>query len=401
MEQRPGARSHSADLSGSGRLVPDVAFVADLNTGGYLILNGTVYIVGGTSWGAPCWAPICARINQGRANSSQAPLGLLGPQIYPLNPQLGEPGFMEIVTGSNGANGFYNAGPGFNLCTGLGTPNALQLFRALAKSSLPTAKNFNGNGQADLVFENTVTGQRAIWLLKNGLYSSAYYLPSAPTEWQIAGVGDFLGNGQSDLVCQNLATGQCGIWILNNGVFSYSIALPTVSLPWQIVGAADFLGTGQAGLVWEHTATGERGIWILNNGVYSYSIPLPSAPPQWHIAGAADFLGTGQADLVLENTTTGERGIWILNNGVYAYFIMLPSVPPQWHIGGAADFLGNGQADLVWENTETGELGIWILHSGVYAYLSVYRLFRFSGPSLIIEERVEATCAYVPKARPD
>ena len=366
---RPAWQAGSGMPAGSGRLVPDVAFDADPNTGGYLVLNGTICLVGGTSWGAPCWAGLCARINQGRAKSNQPPLGLLGPEIYPLSPQLGKPDFSEILTGSNGPNGHYNAGPGFDLCTGLGTPNARQLFQSLANSSaIVTAKDFNGDGQADLVLENTVTGQRAIWLLKNGLYSSGYYLPSAPTQWHIAGVGDFLGNGQSDLVWQNLATGECGIWILNKGVFSYSIALPTVQPPWHIAGAADFLGTGQADLVWENTVTGERAIWILNNGAFSYSITLPSAPPQWHIAGAADFLGNGQAGLVLENTTTGDRGIWILNNGAYSYSIMLPPAPPQWHIGGAADFLGTGQADLVWENTTTGELGIWILNSGVYAY---------------------------------
>jgi hypothetical protein len=230
------------------------------------------------------------------------------------------------------------------------------------------AKDFNGDGQADLILEDTVTGQRAIWILNKGQYSNGYFLPSAPAQWHIAGAADFLGNGQTDLVWENLATGERGIWILNDGVYSYSIVLPSVPTQWQIVGAADFLGTGQAGLVWENTATGERGIWILKNGAYSYSIALPSAPTQWHIAGAADFLGTGQAGLVWEDTMTGERGIWILKNGAYSYSIALPSAPTQWHIAGAADFLGTGQAGLVWEDTATGARGIWILNNGSYAY---------------------------------
>ncbi|MBV8225355.1 MAG: hypothetical protein JO232_09225, partial [Verrucomicrobia bacterium] len=367
---RPAWQTGAGMPTGSQRLVPDVAFVADRNTGGYLILNGITYIVGGTSWGAPCWAGLCARINQGRANSSQPPLGLLGPAIYPSNPGLREPGFSEIVTGYNGPNGVYSAGPGFNLCTGLGTPNGLQLFQLLTKSSaiLPVAKDFNGDGQADLVLENLVTGQRAIWLLKNGLYSSGYYLPSVPAQWHIAGVGDFLGNGQADLVWENEATGTCGIWILNNGVYAYTIWLPTVSPQWQIVGAADFLGNGQADLVWENTVTGERVIWILHNGSYSYTIWLPTIPTSWHIAGAADFLGNGQAGLAWENTVTGACGIWILQNGVYAYTIWLPTIPISWRIGGAADFLGTGQADLVWENTVTGQRAIWILSSGNFSY---------------------------------
>jgi hypothetical protein len=49
-------------------MVPDVALVADINTGGHLILNGQLYTVGGTSWGAPTWAGFCAMINQARSN---------------------------------------------------------------------------------------------------------------------------------------------------------------------------------------------------------------------------------------------------------------------------------------------------------------------------------------------
>ncbi len=365
---RPAWQTGAGMPAGTGRLVPDVASVADLNTGGYLLLNGELYVVGGTSWGAPCWAGFCARINQGRAGLGLPSLGLLGLKTYALNPLYGRTDFFDIVTGSNGPNGFYNAGPGFDLCTGLGTPNFDELFQSLTKI---VAKDLNGDGQADLVFEDTVTGQRAYWALNNGLYAFGVYLPTEPTQWHIAGVGDFLGNGQSDLVWENLATGECGIWILNNGVYAYAIPLPTVSTQWQIVGAADFLGTGQADLVWENTVTGARGIWILQNGVYSHTINLPSEPVQWHLAGAADFLGTGQAGLVWENTVTGERGIWILHGGVYAYGINLPTVPVQWQIGGAADFLGTGQADLAWENTVTGECGIWILNSGAYAY-SIY-----------------------------
>jgi hypothetical protein len=53
------------------------------------------------------------------------------------------------------------------------------------------AGDFNGDGDAGLVWENTITGQRAIWFLKNGVPSSALNLPTVATQWRIAGVGDF------------------------------------------------------------------------------------------------------------------------------------------------------------------------------------------------------------------
>ena len=198
--------------------------------------------------------------------------------------------------------------------------------------TFPGTKDFLGNGQADLVWEDTTTGACAIWIMRNGVLAYGTYLPTVPTQWRIAGVADFLGTGQADLVWENTTTGEREICIMQNGAPIYSIDLPTVPSQWHIVGAADFLGTGQADLVWENTTTGEREIWIMQNDAPIYSIDLPTVPTQWHIAGAADFLGTGQADLVLENTTTGEREIWIMQNGASVYSIGLPTVPTEWQI---------------------------------------------------------------------
>jgi kumamolisin len=365
---RPSWQKGAGVPAGAFRLVPDVALAADPNTGGYLILNGQLYIVGGTSWSAPSWAGICARINQVRSNTATSPLGLLGPKIYPL---LGSSSFRDITTGDNGLNGVYNAGPGFDLCTGIGVPVINSLFETLeggvATIVKGVDKDFNGDGYADLVLENPSNGALVIWLLKNGVYLSSIGLPTASLYWQVAGVGDFLGNGQSDLVLENAATGEHVIWILNNGVLQYGIELPTVSPGWHVVGAGDFNGDGYADLVWENSATGGRIIWFLVNGTYSSSIALPTLSPSWHIAGVGDFLGNGQSDLVLQNTISGHSDIWILNKGVLQYGIGLPAVSAGWHIAGAADFNGDGQADLVLENTLTGERLIWLLKNGVYS----------------------------------
>jgi hypothetical protein len=144
-----------------------------------------------------------------------------------------------------------------------------------------------GNGQADLVWENTVTGERGIWILNKGVLSSIISLPTVPTYWHIAGAGDFLGNGQADLVWENTVTGERGIWILNKGVLSSIINLPTVATEWRIAGTADFLGTGQADLVWENTVTGQRSIWIMKNGAPTSTIDLGIVPTVWQISGAS------------------------------------------------------------------------------------------------------------------
>jgi kumamolisin len=365
---RPSWQQGTGVPTGAFRLVPDVALVADINTGGYLVWNGQVYFVGGTSWGAPTWAGFCARINQVRANSATPSLGLLGPKLYPL---LGSSSFRHITTGSNGPNGFYNAGPAFDLCTGIGVPKIDNLIAALEGGVQTTvrgvAKDFNSDGTADLVWENSSTGGRVIWTLRNCAYTSTLNLPTVPPNWHIVGVGDFLGNGQSDLVFEDLTTGKHAVYILNNGVFNYAITLPTVSAPWHIVGAGDFNGDGFADLVWENSVTGQRVIWLMVNGAFSSAINLPTAPPSWHIAGVGDFRNNGQSDLIWENLTTGQHVVHFLSNGIFNYAVNLPTVPTPWHVAGVGDFNGDGFADIVWENSSTGGRVIWVLVNGAFS----------------------------------
>ncbi len=254
------------------------------------------------------------------------------------------------------------------VCNGkvfVGTSNSMAAFSLLGATGSGVAKDFYDDRFADLIWENTANGQRAIWLMIDGVFQSMINLGVVDLSWHIAGVGDFLGNGQSDLLWENTTTGARAIWILNNGSFVSSINLGTVSTAWHMAGAGDFDGDGQADIVWENSVTGQRAIWFLKNGVYSSNISLPTMSTQWHIAAVADFNGDGQADLVWENTVTGQRAIWFLKNGVFSSSISLPTISTQWHIAGAADFNGDGQTDLVWQNPSTGERAIWFMQNGV------------------------------------
>lgn len=111
--------------NGRKRLVPDVSLAADPDTGAFLVLNGSVVQMGGTSWSAPVWAGFCALINEARSKARKPFLPFLNPLIYPLQ---GTACFRDIKAGNNGD---FNAGPGYDLVTGLGVPNVKELMKAL------------------------------------------------------------------------------------------------------------------------------------------------------------------------------------------------------------------------------------------------------------------------------
>jgi hypothetical protein len=106
------------------RNIPDVALTAD-NV--WIIYNNMqTEGVGGTSCAAPLWAGFAALVNQQAANTHLPPVGFLNPAIYNIALHTNyNSAFRDVTTGNNtnavSPNQFF-AVPGYDLCTGLGTP---------------------------------------------------------------------------------------------------------------------------------------------------------------------------------------------------------------------------------------------------------------------------------------
>ena len=118
-------------LSATNRCTPDIALNADPATAVYYVYNNTAAFVGGTSIVSPAMAGLTAVLNIN----------------YFLNNKLyiaGSNGFHDITQGTNGG---YNATAGYDLCTGRGSINGINLQTALMP--VPTTKiNLNAKNKS-------------------------------------------------------------------------------------------------------------------------------------------------------------------------------------------------------------------------------------------------------------
>jgi hypothetical protein len=176
---KPAWQAGNAVLAGQPmRCVPDVAAFAIANlesvnggagnptlTGAGLgvlaYVNATPLTFGGTSVSCPVWSAVVALVNQGRAQAGLGPVGLLGPRIYPLT---GTGAFHDITSGTNGA---YAAGAGYDLCSGVGSPDVANLIAALGGATVRSHRLVNVSVRAhvetgaDIVIAGFVVGGAA------------------------------------------------------------------------------------------------------------------------------------------------------------------------------------------------------------------------------------------------
>ena len=130
------------------RAVSDVSFNADPSTGQYVavIPSGSASVgwmsVGGTSLSTPQWAGVLAAANALRAQSSLAPVGAPHSLLYTGIATVASTyatDFLDVTLGGDGTCSSCYAKSGYDLPTGLGTPNVAALLNSLSTSQVPVA----------------------------------------------------------------------------------------------------------------------------------------------------------------------------------------------------------------------------------------------------------------------
>jgi subtilase family serine protease len=207
---KPSWQTGTGVPSDGKRDVPDVALAADPNHDGYLLCatdsgatppvppcsngfrdsSGNLNVAGGTSFGAPTFSGIVAILNQ-KTGSKQ---GNVNPTLYALAASNAS-AFHDITSGNNivpcgagttdcpttgTAQYGYNAGPGYDLVTGLGSIDAAVLANNWSSGN-PTAADFDLFGSLVTIATPGGTGTSTIAVTgRNGYSGSVSFTCTAP-----------------------------------------------------------------------------------------------------------------------------------------------------------------------------------------------------------------------------
>jgi len=129
-----GVNMSTNNGSTAKRNCPDVAMAAD-NI--FLVADsGQLETTGGTSAAAPLWAGFAALANQQAAAAGVSNIGFVNPALYHIATNSGYTACFDDITVGNNTNGnatHYFAMPGYDLCTGWGSPAGGSLILALTQ----------------------------------------------------------------------------------------------------------------------------------------------------------------------------------------------------------------------------------------------------------------------------
>ncbi len=275
------------------RSVTDVSFNADPSTGQYVavITSGSSSVgwmsVGGTSLSTPQWAGVLAIANALRAQSSLGAVGAPHSLLYTGISTVASTyasDFADVTQGSDGTCSSCYAKTGYDLPTGLGSPNVAALLTSLSGKSTTSSAPVVGSAAVSgtvgtaLSFAATVTAAHPV----------TYVLSNAPTGMTISSAGlvtwsnPVQGSYSVTVTATDTQTGLSG-----NGVYSVTIAAkPAAPAPTAPVVTGGTVA-GHAGTALSFSAAASSsdtltyalsgapsGMTVSSAGVVSWSSPV-------------------------------------------------------------------------------------------------------------------------------
>jgi hypothetical protein len=182
--------------------------------------------------------------------------------------------------------------------------------------------DFNGDGKADILWRHSFSGENVVWFMNGStLVSGTFLSPStlADTRWTMAGTGDFNLDGQADILWRHSSSGEIVVWFMNgaalqSGVFLTPSAFTDVN--WQTVGTGDFNDDGKTDILWRHAVSGENVVWFLDGTTLvsgTFTNPSTLSDTRWRMVAIGDYNDDGKVDIAWRHSFSGQNVLWFMD----------------------------------------------------------------------------------------
>jgi len=223
----------------------------------------------------------------------------------------------------------------------------------------------DGNGKADILWRNQVTGQNWLWTMNGVVVDESKSLNTIGLHWDIVGRGDFDGDGKSDIFWRNNESGRNYIYLMDGFTIRGSTELNYLPyFDWKVRGVTDVNGDGMDDVIWRHQTTGRTWLYTIDGVSIIDSKGLNTvADLNWQIVGTGDINGDGKGDVIWRHKTSGANFIWLMNGTTILDSYVLNTVPTSWHIVGVGDLDGDDTDDIIWRS-ESGLNWAYLMNDG-------------------------------------
>jgi hypothetical protein len=151
---------------------------------------------------------------------------------------------------------------------------------------------FGGSSSPDLLWRHDTTGDLKVWHMQGTVKQSETLLsPSHPVDanWAFQGAGDFDADGQDDVLWRNTVSGNLVAWLLDGTVRREARFLSPLTLPgWQVAALLDVDSNGTTDVLWQRSGPQQVGAWLMQGTTQKCSmLANPSAPDSdgWRVVG--------------------------------------------------------------------------------------------------------------------
>jgi uncharacterized repeat protein (TIGR03803 family) len=300
--------------SATNRNFPDVAMVAE----GFMVAANGSASTGwwGTSFAGPLWAGFTALVNEEATAKGQPPVGFLNPALYALGKGADYTNSLHDITVGNDATavsgGLFPAVPGYDLCTGWGSPTGSNLIQSLA---MPQALGITPG--SELLFTGPAGGP-----LNPGALDYSLTNRTGSLDWSVGldapwltvspASGTLLGGGPAvaiavtpNLLATNLASGSYAATLYFTNLNDQSVqgrqaTLAIVTLPLILSQP-----TNQA-VIEGMTATFSVG--TAANALLSYQWQFDSGSGPTSLTTSSGISGSATGSLTIEDVSPGDVG---------------------------------------------------------------------------------------------